>query len=409
MSPESIQHRRHAMAPKERDVVTSYSEWESKRKIPARNSKTFVADRWLELIGEHFPFLTRFGILDGTMPIAAQVTLSYRVTRWTDAYLRGASQVVFASNPLSGLFILTALFVPVSDGGTACVGVCGLLGLFSSTATALFMGLDNNSIQGGLFGYNGFLTGLGAATFLAGAKTWSAGPVVASLIYGSVSTLLQIVWGNVLVPTFKCPPFTLAFNMANILLSVGAFKFTRFQQAAFLAPSILPPDAPPSEESLPNQATFWILESALVSVGQIFLCNSAWSGALILAGTVFNSRILAIALYCGALAGVLIALLLGAPTVEIESGLWGYNASLGAAAVMMFFYPNGVCCVMALFCTLVCVLLDSAFKALVAPLGMPVGTYSSVVGPLCSTVSSPNHMVTIPALQVPCRSALPQS
>ena len=86
------------------------------------------------------------------------------------------------------------------------------------------------------------------------------------------------------------------------------------------------------------------------------------------------SDILALSLYGGALAGVLIALTLGAPVVEVEKGLWGYDASLGAAAVMTFFYPNRQSSVMSLVCVALCVLLDGAFKAMSAPLGMPVGT-----------------------------------
>ena len=117
-----------------------------------------------------------------------------------------------------------------------------------------------------------------------------------------------------------------------------------------------------------------MLRSALVSVGQIFLCESAVSGALIIAGVFFCSRIGAFALWGGALAGVLIALALGAPVEAVGAGLWGYDASLGAAAVCIFFYPNRKCCVMALVCAALCVLLDGTFKAVAAPLGMPVGT-----------------------------------
>ena len=63
---------------------------------------------------------------------------------------------------------------------------------------------------------------------------------------------------------------------------------------------------------------------------------------------------------------------------EVEAGLWGYDSSLGAAAVMTFFYPNRQASGMALVCVALCVLLDGAMKAIAAPLGMPVGT-----GPFC--------------------------
>ena len=259
------------------------------------------------------------------------------------------------------------------------MAVCGVLGLFGATLAAILLRVDRNATQSGLFGYNGCLAGLGAATFLAAAADWSAGLLVISLLLGALTTVLNLSLGNLLVPTFRTPPFTLAFNIVNWTFILAAAKFTHFQQASFLAPALLPPDADAAAQEWPCSECFgWVLKSALVSVGQIFLCQSWVSGAWILAGVIFCSRILALSLYAGALAGVLIALALGAPVNEVEAGLWGYDSSLGAAAVMTFFYPNRQASGMALVCVALCVLLDGAMKAIAAPLGMPVGT-----GPFC--------------------------
>ena len=65
-----------------------------------------------------------------------------------------------------------------------------------------------------------------------------------------------------------------------------------------------------------------------------FLCNSAASGALIVGGMAIASRVAAAVAYIGALGGVALAVALGAPHDEVANGLWGYNASLGATAVL---------------------------------------------------------------------------
>ena len=350
-------------------AVTGFALWGEVKPPSKHTSNTFIFDTACEKFADRLPLLRAVAKLNGTMPRFATACSQHLPLRWFDAFLRGAGQVVFANNPLSGAFILAALFAP---GASSAVATCGLLGLFGGTAAAVVLQMDHNALQSGLFGYNGCLAGLGAATFLAGASDWNAGVLIISVLLGALTTVLNLSLGNLLVPTFRTPPFTIAFNIVNCVFILAAAKFTHFQQAPFLEPVLLPLDIDIVSQEWP--AYDWMLKSALVSVGQIFLCHSAYSGALIIAGTTFCSRILAISLYGGALAGVIIALALGAPVDEVGRGLWGYDASLGAAAVMTFFYPNRKSSAMALVCVAFCVLLDGALKAMSAPLGMPVGT-----------------------------------
>ena len=64
---------------------------------------------------------------------------------------------------------------------------------------------------------------------------------------GGLSSLLQLALGNALVPTFKLPPATLAFNFVNIIFVVGSQGLAHFRAADFLAPSIGAADADPSD------------------------------------------------------------------------------------------------------------------------------------------------------------------
>jgi urea transporter len=359
--------------------VAALAAWElPAAPMPVEPPRLFITDALCFWLAQKFPWLKPVSMLNGTMATSAEVCMRGAwPLRCADAILRGSSQVMMINNPIGGLLMLGALFVP-----SAPPAVAGLLGLLGATLCAFALRLDAHSRQAGLFGYNGVLVGLGLATFLDGAARWDAGIFIMAPILGALSVVLQLAIGNALVPTFKLPPATLAFNLINVLIIVGSQNFARFRVADFLAPKLGAP-AGATNATLaaygymdePTTVTMvWALHAALVSVGQVFLCQSATSGALILAGMAVSSRIAAIAAYAGALCGVAVALALGAPLGQIGAGLWGYNATLGAANVMIFFQPTLVACIFSLVSAFLCVLFDGLLKGACAPLGLPVGT-----------------------------------
>ena len=80
----------------------------------------------------------------------------------------------------------------------------GTLGLVSSTATALALGLGNTAINNGLYGFNGVLVGQAAATFLvldSPAQVSSA--AVAVVLFAAVAGLLTHGLGNLLIHHHK--------------------------------------------------------------------------------------------------------------------------------------------------------------------------------------------------------------
>ena len=83
---------------------------------------------------------------------------------------------------------------------------------------------------------------------------------------------------------------------------------------------------------------------------------------------------MALALFFGALEAVLLGLALAVPCGEIDFGLWGYNSALTATAVLTFFAPTRTAVVMAAFGVVLTVILDGAFKQMMAPFGAPAGT-----------------------------------
>ena len=360
--------------------VAALAAWELPAEAPAiEPPRLFLFDALCLVIAGKVPMLKSLGMINGTMADLADVCMKQPwPIRMADAALRGASQVMMINNPLGGAFMIGALFIPAP-----AFAVAGLLGLLGATLGAFALRLDTHSRQAGLFGYNGVLVGLALATFLKGGAEWDAGILLMAPILGALSVVLQLALGNALVPTFKLPPATLAFNLVNVIFIVASHRFARFNVADFLTPSLHEPSGNTTIAQMlaagymaePTVMTFgWTMHAALVSVGQVFLCQSATSGALILAGMAVSSRIAALAAFIGALAGVLIAMALGAPLAQIEAGLWGYNACLGAANVMIFFRPTLTSCIFSLVSAFLCVLYDGFLKSACIPLGMPVGT-----------------------------------
>ena len=88
-----------------------------------------------------------------------------------------------------------------------------------------------------------------------------------------------------------CTPYAL-----YCIRMTGTPHFGVFRRAA----SPPPPDAATASAAAAEGAALagWLLEASLVSVGQVFLCQSAVSGALIIGGMAVSSRIAAAAA-CG--------------------------------------------------------------------------------------------------------------
>src|SRR6188768_1570078 len=111
-----------------------------------------------------------------------------------DITLRGAGQVMFQDNPLTGLLFLIGILWGSIATGSMEVIVGSLVGLVTSTAIAMVLNVDKGALRSGLYGYNGILVGAGLTTFL------GANPLLwAYLIFGAaLSTIFMLAIANVL-------------------------------------------------------------------------------------------------------------------------------------------------------------------------------------------------------------------
>ena len=241
------------------------SEFEEADKLPRRCCFDEVAT----VVAAWAPCLKVLGALNGTMPITIEFSSREQALPlrsafgFVDATLRGASQVVVINNPISGIFIVASLCFP-----SAVVGVHGVVGLLGATLAAKMLRLDAQAFASGLFGYNGLLVGMALATFLT-RDGWDPAILIASALLGGMSTLLQLALGNFLVPTFRTPPFTLAFNMSFLMFLLASAHWSRFTMPHHSENPPMPVSwaiVPGPEHAVDLE---WVLRASLVSVGQV--------------------------------------------------------------------------------------------------------------------------------------------
>eukprot|EP01048_Picozoa_sp_COSAG05_P006911 COSAG05_NODE_468_length_9525_cov_30.402292_5_plen_530_part_00 len=192
--------------------------------------------------------------ITGTAPALSEMLEDRPYADFVNYTLRGIGQVCFCNNPFTGGLMLLALLWQ-----SLYVATMGVIGVVAATATALLLGLDEGATRSGLFGFvstqlplpplsqymrrtararalhpsdcyrmeqNGFLVGLGLATFdrgcfaaddcQLGAWHYSA-LAIPVVVIAALSTVFSVALGNLLVPVYSVPSFTLPFNLAAFL------------------------------------------------------------------------------------------------------------------------------------------------------------------------------------------------
>lgn len=315
---------------------------------------------------EYFRYVT------GIMPEWSNFLISYPLLDYIDYNLRGSGQVIFCNNPVSGLFILAAIFY-----GVPWLGVCATLGLVSATQTARFLGFNKGAIRAGLFGYNGVLVGAALGTFLADGS-WSYSTAIAIAVMSAFSTVLASAIGNLLGPVWRVPTFTLPFNLSAIIFMLGCYQYFNFEMIPGINGGIpVPHQVDVSTEVWKSELPLAVLRG----VSQVWLVNDHYSGVMIIVGMAFCSPISAAFALVGSSVGMLVAIALGVNHVDILAGLWGYNAVLGCVAMGGVFYVvSKKVVVLTIMCGMFCTILLGTFKGLFAPLGMPAFTFPFCCG-----------------------------
>ena len=339
-----------------------------------------------------------------TAPGFAEAALDVTALDFVNCCLRGAGQVMFMNNPLTGAIVIAALLYQ-----SLFSGLMGVVALLASTLTAYALQVDRGAIRSGLFGFNGYLVGLAMGTFDVNiheqGSVWqfcSLG-VVCCLI-SAFSVIIAIALGNLLAPVYAVPAFTLPFNFAALLFFATAMNSRAF--AVPFAQGLLPDSmgAVPWTACLPNVTTdlinataaaaaedvdvyevSWlrVLEAVPKGIGQVYLADNTVSGTAITVGLAICSPTSALMAVLGSVLGTATGLLMQAPLESVYLGLWGYNAVLGCMAIGgMFFYPTKSAFVLASLCAVMCAFVGGALGTMFTPSGLPTLTLPFCLGTL---------------------------
>ncbi len=307
--------------------------------------------------------------------------------------LRGAGQAMLANNPIAGALALAGLGVT-----SAWLLVCSLVGLVVGTLFAMALGVNAKAIRAGLMGYNGLLLG-GAMSVTMGGGDWNA-RALGFIFFGALFTVVAVLaLGNAWASLYGAPAFTFPFIVITWLLVACMHCTTYFQPVAGLLPQL--GAGLPIVHVTPTAGEFFA--SWMSGCGQIYIAGSPYSGALIVGGMFFYSRVSAIALMIGSLIGLAAAYMFGASSAAIQAGLWGYNPALLMIAMFgVFFVPSPKTFVLAVVGSFMSCFLSGALYVVLRPLGVPQLTFAFSFTALCFVLVqfSLSNVSAIPLAQV---------
>uniref|UniRef100_A0A671TQI8 Urea transporter n=1 Tax=Sparus aurata TaxID=8175 RepID=A0A671TQI8_SPAAU len=302
------------------------------------------------------------GFLTGDMHVFREwMKRRVLVIQLLDWIFRGVAQVMFVNNPLSGLLITTGLFLQ-----EPWWALNSLLGTVVSTVSAILLGQNREAVSAGLYGYNGTLVGMLMAVFSTKGSWywWLLLPnVFTCMLCPVVSSALSSVASK-----WDLPIFTLPFNIWCVfMLQLQESTTPSFQRYSTSCHT--------QTRSHMMQIKYLFL-SVPVGVGQVYGCDSPWTGGLILLALLLSSPTICYHAMLGSAAGILSGLALAAPHEDIYSGLWGYNSALSCVAIGGVFYViTWQTHLLAVICAFFCAYTTAAVSKLMSALALPACTW----------------------------------
>uniref|UniRef100_M3ZYR7 Solute carrier family 14 member 2 n=1 Tax=Xiphophorus maculatus TaxID=8083 RepID=M3ZYR7_XIPMA len=270
-----------------------------------------------------------------------------------DWVLRGAAQVMFVNNPLSGLVIFAGLILQ-----NYWWALNGFVGTLFATISALILQQSRSAIAAGLYGYNGILVGLLMAVFSNAALTCPCSPIVSSAL-ASINTRWDL------------PVFTLPFNILVCLHMVATGHYNHHFPQVLIQPRSELPNITWSEIDVAK-----LFRSIPVGIGQVYGCDNPWTGGIFIISLFISSPITCVHAVLGSAVGMVSGLALSAPFEDIYFGLWGYNCVLACIAVGGMFYAlTWQVHLLAITCAFFCAYLGSAISNVMSTLGLPACTW----------------------------------
>ena len=230
---------------------------------------------------------------------------------------RGIGQVMFQNNALSGLLMLTGIFL-----NSWQMGILAVCGNIISTLTAYFSGYKHDDIKNGLYGFNGTLVGIAFGVFL----QLSVGSLIMLMIASALSTWITYFFSQQrLLPGFTAPFILAVWGMLGV--------------CNWLIPDLLSV----SDTVIDTTQNINYFQTFCLGIGQVmFQGNTVLAGLFFFIGILINSRKASLYTILGALLPIPLAILLEVDATDLNAGLMGYNGVLCAIALGGTGWESGV-------------------------------------------------------------------
>lgn len=243
--------------------------------------------------------------------------------RWGSA-LRSFSQVIFINHPLSGALLLLGFLLQ-----SPWMALLAVIGMAAANTVSRLLNLGQTLRDQGIHGFNGALVGCAAAVLAESISLFDAALMAIFVaVGGGLTTVMIELWRRRFHRRGDPPALTLPFCLTTWGLVV-----------------VVSPRIPDSIEMVQAAASASSLQALALGIphsfGQVFLCSDIASGWLVLLSVVVASPLAAALGTCGALIGMVTALVCGMDSDAIAQGLWGYNGVLVAIALGGIFHAPG--------------------------------------------------------------------
>ncbi|XP_072244141.1 urea transporter 2 isoform X2 [Leuresthes tenuis] len=281
-----------------------------------------------------------------------------------DWVLRGAAQVMFVNNPLSGLIIFAGLILQ-----NYWWALNGFVGTLFATISALILQQNRGAIAAGLYGYNGILVGLLMAVF-SNAGDWYWWLLLPNIFMSMMCPIVSSALASI-NSRWDLPVFTLPFNILVCLHMVATGHYNHHFSQVLIQPRSELPNITWAEIDVAK-----LFMSVPVGIGQVYGCDNPWTGGIFIISLFISSPITCAHAVLGSTVGMVSGLALAAPFGDIYFGLWGYNCVLACIAIGGMFYAlTWQVHLLAITCAFFCAYLGSAIANIMSTFGLPACTW----------------------------------
>jgi urea transporter len=286
--------------------------------------------------------------------------------------LKGASQVFFMENVITGALFLVAIFYASFVSQSWATSIGAIVGVIVATAVAYMLDFAASSRASGLFGFNGILIGVALPTFVAPSpELW-----LYIIVGAALTTIVTAAFAATLTKSWSVPGSTGPFVLIAWLMLAGAYSFGSLRVLS--ETQKLASDYQLGAASLPGLVE--AVEIFFRNIGQVYLLGSWISGAIILLGIFIASRAAGLAAVGGSLLAMGTAFVMRADPSLVSQGLYGFSPVLAAMALsVVFVQPSPVVIGYAALGVIVTVFLQAAFDLILAPIGLPSFTAAYVL------------------------------